>query len=62
MRSAGGIEVIKKAIEGLSKYHDRHIMLYDPTLVSSMTLSKCGMFCTGTLVCRGGAWCGNLLG
>ena len=34
MRSAGGIEVIKKAIDGLSKYHDRHIMLYDPTLVS----------------------------
>lgn len=32
MRSAGGIDVIKKAIDGLSKYHDRHIMLYDPTL------------------------------
>ena len=34
MRSAGGLEHIKKAIEGLSKYHDRHIMMYDPMLVS----------------------------
>ena len=35
MRSAGGIEQIKKAIEGLAKYHDRHIMMYDPMLVSN---------------------------
>ena len=34
MRSAGGMDVIKKAVEQLSKYHDRHIRLYDPTLVS----------------------------
>ena len=34
MRSAGGIDVIKKAVEQLSKYHDRHIRLYDPMLVS----------------------------
>ena len=34
MRSAGGLEVIKKAVEQLSKYHDRHIRLYDPTMVS----------------------------
>ena len=38
MRSAGGIDVIKKAVEQLSKYHDRHIRLYDPTLVSNHLL------------------------
>ena len=41
MRSAGGIEVIRKAIDGLAKYHDRHIMLYDPTLVSSVCVCVC---------------------
>ena len=34
MCSAGGLVVINKAINDLSKYHDGHIMLYDPTLVS----------------------------
>ena len=38
MRSAGGLKVIKKAVEQLSKYHDRHIRLYDPTLVSLVVL------------------------
>ena len=41
MRSAGGIDVIHKAIDGLSKYHDRHIMLYDPTLVSPPRMCMC---------------------
>jgi hypothetical protein len=41
MRNAGGIKVIEKAIDGLSKYHDRHIMLYDPTLVSSSSVCVC---------------------
>ena len=34
MREAGGIDKIKEAIECLSKEHDRHITLYDPTGVS----------------------------
>ena len=50
MRSAGGIEVIKTAIDGLSKYHDRHIMLYDPTLVSS-PLCVCVCGCMYAHVC-----------
>ena len=34
MREAGGISKINEAIEKLSKEHDRHITLYDPTGVS----------------------------
>ncbi len=34
MREPGGINIIKEAIEKLSKEHDRHIKLYDPTGVS----------------------------
>ena len=46
MRSAGGIDVIHKAItDGLSKYHDRHIMLYDPTLVSPPHVCMCVIEC-----------------
>ncbi len=31
MREPGGIKAIDEAIEKLSKEHDRHITLYDPT-------------------------------
>ena len=34
------IDVIKKAVEELAKHHDRHIRLYDPTLVRS----GCGLW------------------
>ena len=37
MREPGGIKAINEAIEKLSKEHDRHITLYDPTGVSPVT-------------------------
>ena len=40
MRSAGGLEVIRKAVEQLGKHHERHIMLYDPTLVSCIFMCE----------------------
>lgn len=38
MREAGGIKHIEAAIEKLSKEHDRHITLYDPTGVRLLYL------------------------
>ena len=38
MREAGGISHIEAAIEKLSKEHDRHITLYDPTGVGMLLL------------------------
>ena len=35
MREPGGIKAIDEAIEKLSKEHERHITLYDPTGVSN---------------------------
>lgn len=40
MREAGGITHIEAAIEKLSKEHDRHITLYDPTGVSEVSCIK----------------------
>lgn len=39
MREAGGIAHIEAAIQKLSKEHDRHITLYDPTGVSQSRLA-----------------------
>ena len=33
MRSPGGLDIIKKAVEQLAKHHERHIRLYDPIQV-----------------------------
>lgn len=38
MRDVGGIQHINSAIEKLSKEHDRHITLYDPTGVSYLVV------------------------
>lgn len=50
MREAGGITHIEAAIEKLSKEHDRHITLYDPTGVSASIGKLCssvGVLLTG---------------
>ena len=38
MRDVGGIQHINSAIEKLSKEHDRHITLYDPTGVGCLVV------------------------